>query len=423
MSKHKLIAAIDIGSSKIVTLIAQASVEQATLETTVNIVGVSAVTAKGIKKGQIVDIEEAVEATIASVEGAERMAGYNIDKAFISVAGGHIQSQNSKGVVAVSDPNGEVSPEDVERVIESAKAISLPANRSIIHVIPRDYTVDGESGVRDPIGMTGVRLEVETHLVTASSPALKNLTKTVKEVGIDIESTVFSALASSYSTLTSTEKELGCVLIDLGAGTTSIAAHTDSSLAYSGSLPVGARNITNDLAIGLRVTLDTAEKIKIALNKEYKKAVGPSKQIDLSQFGAKEHKKVSRRTLTEGIIRPRLNEIFSMVKLDLEKFGLINKVPSGAIICGGGASTFGVEDAARRSLGLPVRIVTKPQGVGGLIDDIGAPEYATPVGLILYAASSSEGLDGPLSTSPFKIKLPSTKFASGMLQSIKDLLP
>jgi cell division protein FtsA len=422
MSKSKIIAAIDIGSSKITTLLAQANVQDLTLETTINVMGVSSSESKGIKKGQIVDIEEAVEATILSVEGAERMAGYNIDKAFVSVGGGHIQSQNSKGVVAVSDPGGEVSGDDVVRVIESARAISLPASREIIHVIPREYIVDGEAGVRDPVGMTGVRLEVETHIVTASSPALKNLTKTIKEVGIDIEENVFSALASGYSTLTPTEKELGCVLVDIGAGTTSIAAHIDNALAYSGSLPVGARNVTNDLAIGLRVTLDTAEKIKIVLNKPIKKSREEDKHLDLSDFGSKEHKTVAKRTLTEGIIRPRLNEIFSMVKLDLEKLGILNKVPSGAIIVGGGALTAGIEDAARRTLGLPVR-VAKPSGVGGLIDDLGTPEFAAAVGLILYGSQSGGKFIDNKPSLTGKIKFPSGNAFGNAVQMIKDLLP
>ncbi len=421
MTKSKIIAAIDIGSSKVTSLLAQAVVEQATLETVINIMGVSTVPSKGIKKGQIVDIEEAVEATIISVEGAERMAGYNIDKAFVSVGGGHIQSQNSKGVVAVSDPNGEVSGEDVGRVIESARAVSLPASREIIHVIPREYIVDGEAGVRDPVGMTGVRLEVETHLVTASSPALKNLTKTIKEVGVDIEETVFSALAASHSTLTGTEKELGCVLIDIGAGTTSIAAHIDNALAYSGSIPIGARNVTNDLAIGLRVTLDTAEKIKIALNNPPKRG-DDGKQMDLTEFGAKEHKKISTRTLTEGIIRPRLNEIFSMVKLDLERAGLIHRVPSGAILCGGGALTSGIEESARRTLGLPVR-VAKPGGVGGLIDDTGTPEYAAAVGLILYGAGSGGKFIESKQFMPTKLSLPGRGAFGNAVRMIKDLLP
>ncbi|MBP9687501.1 cell division protein FtsA, partial [Candidatus Woesebacteria bacterium] len=200
-TKPRIISAIDIGSSKIVTLIAQVSVEPMTYETTVNIVGVSSTPSKGVKKGQIVDIEDSVESAIASVEAAERMAGYHLDRAYISVGGAHIASQNSTGVVAVSDPHGEVTGADVDRVIDAARAISLPASRQIIHVLPREFMVDGEHGVRDPIAMSGVRLEVETHLITASSAALKNLTKAVGEVGVTIDETVFTAYAASYSTL------------------------------------------------------------------------------------------------------------------------------------------------------------------------------------------------------------------------------
>lgn len=423
--KPKIVSAIDIGSSKIVTLIAQVAVEALTYETSVNIVGVASVPSKGVKKGQIVDIEDAVESTIASVEAAERMAGYNLEHAFISVGGAHITSQNTTGVVAVSDPHGEVTAADVERVIEAARAISLPASRQIIHVLPREFMVDGEHGVRDPVAMSGVRLEVETHLITASSAALKNLTKAVGEVGVHIDETVFSGLAASFATLSDTEKELGCVLIDIGAGTTSVAAFVDGALAFSGALPIGARNITNDLAIGLRVSLDTAENIKLALlhkrvrdDKEVK-----LEQIDISETGSGEVKKVAKRTLTEGIIRPRLNEIFTMVKTDLERAGIINKIPSGAILTGGGAKTFGVEDTARKSLGLPVRVAV-PTGVSGLIDDVMDPAYATSIGLILYAAQSDaqdNQTKSPKGSS--KLKLPNAPMFSRLLDTIKELLP
>lgn len=414
MTKSKIIAGLDIGSSKITTVIAQVIVDPNTFENTVNIVGVATTPSKGVKKGQIVDIEEAVEATIIAVEAAERMAGYNLNSAYIGVGGAHIASQNSTGVVAVSDPNGEVSAADVGRVIEAARAISLPQSREVIHILPREYVVDGESGVKDPIGMAGVRLEVETHLVTASAAALKNLTKTVGEVGVSVDGMVFTGLASAYAAISPTEKELGCVLVDIGGGTTSVAAFIDGALAYSGVIPIGGKNVTNDLAIGLRVSLEEAEEIKLGLGKK------SDDQLDLAELGAKEAKKISRRTLVEGIVKPRLNEIFTMVRLDLERAGIANKIPSGAIVTGGGASTVGVAESAKGTLNLPVR-VGAPSNVGGLVDDILTPGYSTPVGLILYGVShmnmASSGSFGR------KIKLPTKGVFGKLVETVKDLLP
>lgn len=428
MNKSRIVTAIDVGSNKVTTLVGQITVEEITQEENINIVGVASLPSHGVKKGQIVDIEEAVEAIIASVEAAERMAGYNLDRAYISVGGANVSSQNSKGVVAVSNPNGEVTAEDVDRVVEAARAISHPASREIIHVIPREFIVDGEAGVRDPIGMSGVRLEVETHIVTASSAALKNLTKSVNEVGIQVEDLVFAGLASSYATLTPTEKELGCVLIDIGSGTTSVAAFVDGGLAYSGALPVGARNVTNDLAIGLRVSLEAAEKIKLGLHKKSKLTDKHGKEVvEIEETGEGEPKSVSKRTITEGIIKPRLNEIFTMVKAELEKAGIVNKIPSGAIITGGGAMTAGVEEAAKRVLSLPTR-VAEPSGVKGLIDDIGDPRFSTSTGLILYAVNQESAPQrSGMPTLPKKIKLPGGGGAGNMvgklMDTIKDLLP
>lgn len=424
MSKNKIVAAIDIGSHKITTLIAQVVTDPVTFENTVNIVGATSTESKGVKKGQIVDIEDAVESCIVSVEAAERMAGYNLDRSFVSVGGAHITSLNSTGVVAVSNPDGEVTNEDVARVVEAARAISHPASREIIHVIPRQFLVDGESGVRDPIGMAAIRLEVETHIVTASAAALKNLTKSINEVGVDIEELVFTGLASSEATLSETEKELGCVVIDVGAGTTSLAAFVDGALTYSATIPIGARNVTNDMAIGLRVSLDTAEKIKLKLSEKPKGKEVDTKndQIDLTEEGG-EIKKVSKRTLVEGIIRPRLNEIFTMVRLDLEKAGLINKIPSGAVLTGGGALTVGIMDSAKRVLALPVRI-GEPSGVGGLIDDIMNPSFSTSIGLILYATKNQTDMSAPVSTR--KIALPKANVGGifgKVMDTVKDLLP
>ncbi|MGD0523327.1 MAG: cell division protein FtsA [Candidatus Microgenomates bacterium] len=424
MSKNRIVAGIELGSSKISTLISQVGVEPITSEAIVNVIGVASVETKGIKKGQIVNIEEAVEATIASVEAAERMAGYNLDSAFIAIGGAHVHSQNSHGVVAISDPEGEISNEDVARVIEAASAISLPQSREVIHVLPREYIVDGESGVKDPIGMSGVRLEVDTHIITAASPAIKNINKAVNEVGINIEGLVFSAYAASEAVLTSTEKELGCVLIDIGGGTTSIAAFIDGALSYSGVIPIGAKNVTNDLAIGLRVSLESAEKIKYALSLDAKKKSRTKDEqvddLDLTALGITETKTVSKKTLVEGIIRPRLNEIFTMVKMELDRAGVSNRIPSGAIITGGGAETVGVIDSARRTLSLPVR-VGLPFGIGGLVDDVINPAFSVCVGLILCGIRMEPKEN--LNSFSKKFKLPSIGIIGKLFDAIKNLLP
>lgn len=332
MNEGKIVVAVDIGSSKVVTVIAR-------VDEVVNVLGVSEVKSAGIKKGQIVDIDEAVLAINNSLEAAERMAGYSASRVIVSIGGNHIESQNSRGVVAVSSPQGEITENDLLRVIDAAKAVSLPSTREIIHVLPRTYTVDGQEGIKDPIGMSGVRLEVDTHIISASSAVLRNIEKAFSMVGVDIDGVVFSGYASSLSTLSDTEKELGVVLVDIGAGTTDISIYVDGSVAYSSVLPIGARHITNDLAIGLRISLESAEKIKLFLSKPTKKSLGfendlgprdKSDELDLSGLGlAEEVNKVSKKTLIEGIIRPRLNEIFTFIGLEIKKSGFVGQTPSG----------------------------------------------------------------------------------------------
>lgn len=420
MNKAKIISGIELGSSKVTTLIAQVVEDPTLMEKSVNVMGVATAPSRGIKKGQIVNIEEAVEATISSVEAAERMAGYNLNSAFISLGGAHIHSQNSHGVVAISDPNGEIAESDVERVIDAASAISIPQSREVIHVIPREYIVDGESGVKDPIGMSGVRLEVDTHMITASDAAMKNLRKAVKEVGIDVNGFVFSGLASSEAVLTATEKELGCILVDIGGGTTSLSVFIDGAPIYSSVIPIGAKNVTNDLAIGLRVSLEAAEKIKLLLSDEKKIKKEDGDELDLAELGLTDIKKISKKTLVEGIIKPRLNEIFSMVKLELDREGLGNRIPSGVVVTGGGALTVGVLESAKRITLLSARI-GKPLGLTGLIDDIIDPSFATATGLALYGARLD--VQEPLTTFAKRIKLPTKGMLGKFFGIIKDLLP
>ncbi len=435
MTDGKISVGIDIGTSKIVTVIAKVDEEQ-----TVHVLGVSEVKSAGIRKGQIVDIEDAVLSMNASLEGAERMAGYSISHVIASIGGNHIESLNSKGVVAVATPEGEITENDLTRVIDAARAVSLPSTREIIHVLPRNYTVDGQEGIKDPTGMTGVRLEVDTHIISASATAVRNLEKALSEVGVDVDGVVFNGYASSLATLSDTEKELGVVLVDIGAGTTDISIYVEGSVAYSSVLPIGARHITNDLAIGLRVSLESAEHIKLFLSRPQKRSAltefdeEPRKEtrtdeIDLSQLHLPEEvRKVSQKTLVEGIIRPRLNEIFTMIGMEIKKSGLVGQTPSGIVITGGGAHTIGIVDSAKRMLAMPVR-VGAPLNLKGIVDEVQNPAFATAIGLIHYGAtietkSSFSGFGLSMPKIPGMKKLPSGgKFGKKVFELLKSFIP
>lgn len=397
MAKDKIICGIDVGSSKIATLIG--SVEESGK---INLIGVSSTTSKGVRKNQVVDIDEAVGAITESVESAERMAGYSISNAYVSLGGPQIESINQHAVVAVSEPEGEIKKSDIQRVNEAARAIPLPSSREILHVIPRTFTVDGQEGIKDPIGMTGVRLETETHIITGASTSMRNLVKCVSEVGIDVTELVFCGIASSIAVLTDTEKELGVVLVDIGGETTDVVIFIDGSVAYSSVVPIGARHITSDMAVGLRVSLESAEKIKLSLGKvqkipalpeeEDKRGLSAGKRkeddtLDVKALGIEEDiQKVPRKSVVEGIIKPRLQEIFKFVGKEIKKSGFGTQVPSGLIICGGGAQTAGVLEQAKYVLGFPARI-GQINGLYGLIEEIDSPAFASSAGLILYGAA------------------------------------
>lgn len=430
MSEGKIVVGVDIGTSKIVTIIARVDDES------VNVLGVSEVSSRGVKKGQIVDIKEAVDSINNSLDGAERMAGYSVSHIIASMGGSQIESQNSRGVVAVSSPQAEITESDLDRVIDAARAVSLPSSRQIVHVLPRNYVVDGQEGIKDPIGMSGIRLEVDTHIISAASTSLNNLEKAFSQVGIDIDGVVFSGYASSLAILSETEKELGVIMIDIGAGTTDISIYSEGSVAYSSVLPIGARHITNDLAIGLRISLESAEKIKIYLSNSSKKPkierLGETferesrnaDEIDLSSLGLPEDlRKVSHKTLTDGIIRPRLNEIFTMVGIEVKRSGYGGQTPAGIVITGGGALTVGVTDSAKRTLAMPVRIGI-PVNIKGLIDEIETPAFSTVVGLAVFGAS----LDVKQSL-PFGLSIPNfgnlglNKLFSRIVKFVKSFMP
>ena len=436
MARDSIIAGIDIGTSKVSTIITSMAPE-----TPPRVIGVATVESKGLRKGQVVDIEEATHGIVESLEAAERMAGYSITDAFVSIGGSHIASQNSHGIVAVMEPDKEITMQDIERVVEAAKAISLPSSREIIHVLPRGFTVDGQDGIKDPVGMTGVRLEVDTHLITVSSTSKKNIEKCVHELGVNVSGFVFSGLASGEAVLTETEKELGIILVDIGAGTTDISIYVDGALAYSLVLPIGARNITNDIAIGMRVSLESAEKIKLFISH---KDSGPINtildqpadikkkfsrdEIDMSTLSLPENiRTVTKRTLIDGIIKPRINEIFHMVSQEVKKSGFIGLTPAGLVITGGGAQTTELMESARRVMAMPVRLGTPGEGVTGLIDEILTPSHATVVGLIRYGIKSNATTEKSSFSVPnfskLAQKMPIKGAAGKLVDLIKSFMP
>lgn len=433
MAKDRVICGIDVGSSKIATLIA--SIDE---NGKINLIGVSSTVSKGVKKTQVVDIEEAVSAITESVEAAERMAGYSISQAFISLGGPQIESVNQHAVVAVSEPEGEIKESDIRRVNDAARAIPLPSSREILHVIPRTFTVDGQEGIKDPIGMTGVRLETETHIITGSATSMRNLVKCVSEVGIDVTELVFSGISSALSVLSDTEKELGVVLVDMGGETTDVVIFIDGSVAYSSVVPIGARHITSDMAVGLRVSLESAEKIKLSLGKlpklpavsdrmeeTGKTSLNHKKKdeevIDIKALGIEEDvQRISRKAVVDGIIKPRLQEIFKFVGKEIKKSGFGTQVPAGLVICGGGAQTIGVLEQAKYVLGFPARLGAI-DGLAGLIEEIDSPAFATSAGLILYG--STQGSQGQLHIPVFSGNLPIKGVIQKGIDLVKSFLP
>lgn len=420
MPKDKIVCAIDVGSSKIATLIASVGEDDR-----LNLIGVAAVNSRGVKKSQIVDIESAVAAIDESVQSAERMAGYSLSNAFVSMGGPQIESINSHAVVAVAEPDGEIKASDIGRVNEAARAIALPSSREILHVIPRTFTVDGQEGISDPIGMTGVRLETDTHIVTGPTTSMRNLVKCVGMVGVDTKELVFSGVASAHAVLTETEKELGVILIDIGGETTDVVIFVDGAIAYSSVIPIGGRHVTSDIAVGLRISLESAEKIKQYLAKPQKKSeddkVKKDEILDLKEIGISEDvQKISRKAVVDSIIRPRLQEIFKFVGKEIKKSGFGSQTPSGLVVTGGGALTVGILDQAKFILGFPARM-GKVEGFTGLIDEIDSPSYATAAGLLIYGAHSSspEKMSMPVLGSGLPIKQVTQK----VTDLIKSFLP
>lgn len=417
MPREKIITGIDVGSTKVSTIIASVGEEK------VSVIGVSGKSpSKGISRGYVVDIDDTVESISGSLEKAERMAGVSVSSAYVTVSGSHIKTKNSHGVVAVANPNSEISQEDVYRVTEAAQAVSLPSSEELIHVIPRDFIVDSQDGVRDPVGMSGIRLEVETNIIYGSQTSMKNLAKCVQQVGVDVKDMVYTALASSIAVLTDTERDLGTLLLDIGGGTTSLIAYLDGSPIYSGVLPIGANHVTHDLAIGLRTRLEEAEKIKLKLSEERSTymTIDQTKAdelLDVSEFGLEEDK-LHKKFLYE-VIDARLNEIFKLVALEMESAGLMGKLPVGVVLTGGGSMTAGIEKMAKKALKMPVR-VAKPKGLTGLIDEIQGPDFAASIGSVLYGVRALKS-QSDLSLDSSRGNM--SNIVSGVFKRLKSFLP
>jgi len=413
MQHSKIINVIDIGTSKVTTLVGQ----YLDADDKFNIIAVSSIPSLGFRKGQIINLEQASQTITQSIESTERMAGFQINSAHISISAPHIESINSHGVVAISNPNGEIDTNDIIRVTEAAKAISLPSGKEIIHIIQRKFTVDGQEGVIDPIGMNGIRLEVEAHLILASSPALKNLKKCLEDIGIKVESLTYAGLSTATAALTDTEKELGVALVDIGGSITNITIFIEGSPVFSSVIPIGANNVTNDLAIGLRFSIEDAEKIKLKLAKLFENKKFED-EVELSHFDihSEDKKKISLQTAINGIIKPRLEEIFCLIYSQIETSGFHQSIPAGIVLTGGGAMTVNAKEICNRTIPLPLRIANPPK-VGGIVDDIMNPAYTSTIGLLLYnknakkgSGSNTKGIKGP------KISM------SGFFDKIKKIL-
>jgi len=378
MGTDEIVVGLDIGSGKVCTVIGELGEDDQ-----IEIIGIGTSPSLGIRKGVIIDLEQAIQSTKESIESAERMAGIRINSAFVSIAGSHISSINSKGVIAISGESPEITENDIEKVIEAAKAGIVSTEKELIHTLSREFIVDGQSGISDPLGMSGARLECKVHIVTGSITAVQNLVKCVEEVGLDIEEIIFGTLASSNSILSNAEKELGILLVDIGAGTTEIAIFVEGGLAYSAVLPVGGIQITNDLAVGLRTSIEEAEKIKINYGSAVENNVSPEKSIEISSVNGKDKCNISQKYLVE-IIEPRVSEIFSLVGTEVRKSGCYNMIPGGIVITGGSSLLSGISEVAEQVLNLPSRL-GRPHYEGELADMINDPSYSEAIGLLSFA--------------------------------------
>ena len=381
MEREAVLVAIDVGTSKVVALIGEV-----TRDGGLNIIGKGAPASAGLKKGVVVNIDQTVASITAAIEQAERLSGYKLESAFVGVGGSHVESQNSRGAVAVSGPRKEVTREDVARATEVARAVTIPANRELLHVLPRGYVVDGQEGVKEPLGMSAIRLEVETHIVHASATAVSNLTKCVQSSGVRIDELVAAGLASAEAVLSDTEKDLGVAVADIGAGTTDLVLYLDGSPFHTSVLPIGGMNVTNDVAIGLKSSLQAAEDLKIRHGTCAVGTVGEGEMVTIEGIGGEGGRELPRSQVAD-IIDARMRELFEKMADEIAAAGHGGMLPAGMVLTGGAAQLAGSAELGREVLQMPVRVAA-PAGVGGLVDHLLTPAFSTSIGLLLWGAQA-----------------------------------
>ena len=374
--KSNVIVGLDIGTTKTCAIVGEVT------EQGINIVGIGSHPSGGLRKGVVVNIDSTVEAIRQAIEEAEHMSGCEIRSAYVGVAGGHIRGQNSLGIVAVK--GREVDDEDVQRAIEASKAVAIPSDREILHTLPQSYIVDEQDGIRDPVGMSGVRLEAKVHIVTGTSTSIQNVEKSVIRVGLDVDEIVLEQLASSEAVLSEDEKDLGVALLDIGGGTTDIIVFTEGSIKHTAVIPVGGNYLTSDIATGLRTPVTEAEKIKIRYGCAYMPLIQKDEMIEVPSVGGREAREVSRQILGR-IIEPRMEEILNLAYKEIVRSGYEDLLAAGIVITGGTSITEGVIELAEQLFNVPVRR-GYPMGIGGLTDVVNSPVYATGVGLIIHGS-------------------------------------
>lgn len=367
---------IDIGSTKTTTIVSRFQ------EGIIDIVGVGIAPTNGVRKGTVVDIEETISSISASLEEAERMSGIPITDAIISINGSHINTDVTHGIIAVSRADGEISDADIDRVVEAARSVNVPPNREIIHLIPRTYIVDGQTGIIDPVGMSGIRLEVDGIIISAQTTALKNLLKCLNQAGINPQEVIFSPLAAAKTVISKRQKDIGVILVDIGASNTNFVVFEEGDVLHAGVIPIGTSYVTNDIAIGLKTSIDLAERIKIEVGEAFPENLSQETEISLKHFGST-NEKISLKYVAE-IIEARLNEIFLMIRDELRKIGRDGMLPAGVILTGGGAKQKSIIDLAKQTLNLPIQIGKPIIEMTGMVDNIDDPGYSTAIGLSLW---------------------------------------